>query len=307
MSSQANQPLPEGFQLENYRVLRVLASGGFSFVYLAHDENEAPVAIKEYLPRDFAHRTRKGRVEPTDSRHAEDYAWGLDRFKREARALARFKHPNIVRVARMLEANNTAYMVMEFEVGLTLSEYLRGHASRLTEAELLGVFIPILDGLEHLHAVDVIHRDIKPGNIYLRREGPMLLDFGAARQMAMISSSDEMAISWPSRMWLRFLASRSTAWPWESRPAPTCSAPFAPERSMIRTASSPRPRISSSERLATTTAKPSASATTIEGRRTYDTTDGTRAGLHLGAWQRRVRQPGLHGIASALELFYERR
>ncbi len=57
MSSQANQPLPEGFQLENHRILRVLVSGGFSFVYLAHDENEAPVVLKEYLPARFALRT----------------------------------------------------------------------------------------------------------------------------------------------------------------------------------------------------------------------------------------------------------
>jgi formylglycine-generating enzyme required for sulfatase activity/serine/threonine protein kinase len=177
-------PLPIGTELHEYRIERVLGHGGFGVTYLARDRHlNAQFAIKEYLPRDCAHRTKKGRVEPTDGAHADDYAWGLDRFKREARALARFKHPNIVRVARMLEANNTAYMVMEFEVGLTLSEYLRGHSSRLTEAELLGVFLPILDGLDHLHAVDLIHRDIKPGNIYLRKNGPMLLDFGSARQM----------------------------------------------------------------------------------------------------------------------------
>jgi len=184
MSQPTTSPLPVGFELHEYRIERVLGHGGFGVTYLARDRHlNAQFAVKEFLPRDIAMRTRKGEVKPSESKHADDYAWGLDRFKREARALARFKHPNIVRVARMLEANNTAYMVMEFEVGLTLSEYLRGHSSRLTESELLGVFMPILDGLGDLHAVDLIHRDIKPGNIYLRKNGPMLLDFGSARQV----------------------------------------------------------------------------------------------------------------------------
>jgi formylglycine-generating enzyme required for sulfatase activity/tRNA A-37 threonylcarbamoyl transferase component Bud32 len=194
MSQPTTSPLPIGFELHEYRIERVLGHGGFGVTYLARDRHlNAQVAIKEFLPRDIATRTRKGEVKPTESKHADDYAWGLDRFKREARALARFKHPNIVRVARMLEANSTAYMVMEFEVGLTLSEYLRGPSARLSEGDLLGVFLPILDGLADLHAVDLIHRDIKPGNIYLRKNGPMLLDFGSARQV--IGSGEDHALT----------------------------------------------------------------------------------------------------------------
>ncbi len=187
-------PLPIGFVLQEYRIERVLGHGGFGVTYLARDRYlNALVAIKEFLPRDFSQRMPDGRVQPRTPAHQEDYAWGLDRFMREARALARFKHPNIVRVARMIEANATAYMVMEYEHGLTLSEYLKRLAPRLTEAELLGVFVPLLDGLAALHRLDLIHRDIKPGNIYLRREGPLLLDFGAARQV--VGGADDATLT----------------------------------------------------------------------------------------------------------------
>jgi formylglycine-generating enzyme required for sulfatase activity/serine/threonine protein kinase len=187
-------PLPIGFVLQEYRIERVLGHGGFGVTYLARDRYlNALVAIKEFLPREFSQRLPDGRVQPRTPAHQEDYAWGLDRFMREARALARFKHPNIVRVARMIEANATAYMVMEYEHGLTLSEYLKRHSPRLTEAELLGVFVPLLDGLAALHRLDLIHRDIKPGNIYLRRDGPLLLDFGAARQV--VGGADEATLT----------------------------------------------------------------------------------------------------------------
>jgi formylglycine-generating enzyme required for sulfatase activity/serine/threonine protein kinase len=187
-------PLPIGFVLQEYRIERVLGHGGFGVTYLARDRYlNALVAIKEFLPREFSQRLPDGKVQPRTASHREDYAWGLDRFMREARALARFKHPNIVRVARMIEANATAYMVMEYEHGLTLSEFLKRHAPRLNEAELLGVFVPLLDGLAALHRLDLIHRDIKPGNIYLRREGPLLLDFGAARQV--VGAADDSTLT----------------------------------------------------------------------------------------------------------------
>ena len=88
MSSQANQPLPEGFQLENYRILRVLASGGFSFVYLAHDENETPVAIKEYLPATLALRTADGPAPVVPEENLATFRYGLKCFFEEGRALA---------------------------------------------------------------------------------------------------------------------------------------------------------------------------------------------------------------------------
>ena len=98
MSSQANQPLPEGFQLENYRILRLLASGGFSFVYLAHDENEVPVAVKEYLPASLALRTDANPLPVVPEQNLATFRYGLKCFFEEGRALAMMSHPNVVRV-----------------------------------------------------------------------------------------------------------------------------------------------------------------------------------------------------------------
>ena len=183
MSTHASA-LAVGHRLDEYLIARLLGHGGFGLTYLAQDTNlNAFVAIKEFLPQEFAVRGANSRVMPRSDSDNDSYRWGLDRFKEEARALARFKHPNIVRAARLLEANGTAYMVMDFEPGMTLSQYLKRHGPVLDEARLLGIFQPVLDGLEALHAQQLVHRDIKPGNIYVRaRGGPMLIDFGAVRQ-----------------------------------------------------------------------------------------------------------------------------
>ncbi len=112
---------------------------------------------------------------------SERYRWGLDRFIREARTLARFDHPNIVRVLSVFEHNNTAYMVMRFEEGENLAALLERRRT-LPEDELMRIVLPILDGLELVHNAGFIHRDIKPDNIHIRADGsPVLLDFGSAR------------------------------------------------------------------------------------------------------------------------------
>lgn len=173
-----------GHRLQEYIIGRLLGHGGFGLTYLAQDSNlNSLVAIKEFLPQEFAVRNADNSVVPKSEFDSESYSWGLERFKEEARALARFKHPNIVRVSRLLEANGTAYMVMDFEPGMTLSQYLKRHGPTLDEGKLLGLFLPVLDGLEALHRLQLVHRDIKPSNIYVRAYGgPMLIDFGAVRQ-----------------------------------------------------------------------------------------------------------------------------
>ncbi|MFI4920878.1 MAG: serine/threonine protein kinase, partial [Gammaproteobacteria bacterium] len=168
MSTHANA-LPVGYKLDEYLIGRLLGHGGFGLTYLAQDTNlNALVAIKEFLPQEFALRNANSEVIAKSEFDAESYRWGLDRFKEEARALARFKHPNIVRVSRLIESNGTAYMVMDFEPGMTLSQYLKRYGATLDEDLVLGMFLPVLDGLEALHRLLLVHRDIKPSNIYVR-------------------------------------------------------------------------------------------------------------------------------------------
>ena len=174
--------LPPQYKLHWYVIERVLGQGGFGITYLARDTNlDQAVAVKEYLPVEVATRRPDATVTSRTDEHDERYRWGLERFIREARTLARFDHPNVVRVLSVFELNNTAYMVMRFEEGETLAALLeRRHA--LGEADLMRVLLPILDGLELVHNAGFIHRDIKPDNIHIRSDGtPVLLDFGSAR------------------------------------------------------------------------------------------------------------------------------
>jgi len=175
--------LRPGHELHWYRIEEVLGQGGFGITYLAYDANlEQHVAIKEYLPMELAVREGDFSVYPASRAHDTRYRWGLDRFLAEARTLARFKHPAIVRVNSVFEANNTAYMVMEYQLGMSLQAVLDRRGT-LPENELVALVLPLLDGLQVIHAEGFIHRDIKPSNIYIRRDGhPVLLDFGSARQ-----------------------------------------------------------------------------------------------------------------------------
>ena len=174
--------LPALSRLHWYVVERVLGQGGFGITYLARDTNlDQPVAIKEYLPIDVATRMPDATIRPRTEELRDRYRWGLDRFIREARTLARFDHPNIVRVYSVFEFNNTAYMVMRFEEGENFAALLERRRT-LPEPELMRVLLPVLDGLELIHNAGFIHRDIKPDNIHIRADGsPVLLDFGSAR------------------------------------------------------------------------------------------------------------------------------
>ena len=183
MPSQANQPLPDGYQLQNYKVTRVLSCGGFSIVYLASDENEQPVAIKEYLPSSLALRRGGDALPSIADENIATFRYGMKCFFEEGRSLARLSHPNVVRVLNFFRANETVYMVMRYERGRTLQEHIQARRGTIREAFLRHVFTTLLNGLREVHTSKLLHLDIKPANIYIRNDGtPLLIDFGAARQ-----------------------------------------------------------------------------------------------------------------------------
>jgi len=198
--AQSNNALPVNSRLEEYVIQSVLGIGGFGITYLARDTRLGSlVALKEYFPHAYAQRDSTRTIRPNsggDTGDAENYRWGLQEFLKEARALAQFKHTNIVRVLRFLEANGTAYMAMEYEEGESLSGFLARHGGFLNEPLLLNVFLPVLNGLQAVHDAGLLHLDIKPDNIYLRRSGvPMLIDFGSTRQRTTANRSQKVALT----------------------------------------------------------------------------------------------------------------
>ena len=175
--------LPAGHTVFEYRIEKMLGGGGFGITYLARDINlEQPVAIKEYFPGELTARAADLSVRVRTPEAEQQFHWGLERFLDEARALASFRHPNIARVLRYFRENGTAYIVMEYESGDPLKRWLARQPA-LDQAGLLKVVYPLMEGLEAVHKLDFLHRDIKPDNIYIRADGtPVLLDFGAARR-----------------------------------------------------------------------------------------------------------------------------
>ena len=192
--------LPAGTRFGEFEILRVLGVGGFGIVYLARDHSlEREVALKEYMPASLAARGAGPQITVRSSSFAETYAIGLRSFINEARLLARFDHPSLVKVYRFWEDNATAYMVMPFLQGTTLRDTRRGMAHPPDEAWIRSVITPILSALELLHREGVYHRDIAPDNILLPRDGPpVLLDFGAARRVISDRTQSLTAILKPS-------------------------------------------------------------------------------------------------------------
>ena len=188
MASQNNAPLPDGLEIAGYRIVKKIASGGFSIVYLAYDEDGNAVAIKEYLPSSLVLR-QPGELTPAIS--AENlpvFRIGLKCFFEEGRALARISHPNVVSVVNFFRANDTVYMVMAYESGRSLQDHIirrrdKGERPLVSERFIRKMFNQVMNGLREVHANKLLHLDLKPANIYLRMDGtPILLDFGAARQ-----------------------------------------------------------------------------------------------------------------------------
>ncbi|HEY5800872.1 MAG TPA: serine/threonine-protein kinase [Burkholderiaceae bacterium] len=200
MAAQNNAPLPDGLEVAGYRIVKKIASGGFSIVYLAYDAEGNAVAIKEYLPSSLALRQPGELVPVISPPNLPVFRLGLKCFFEEGRALASIAHPNVVRVVNFFRAHETVYMVMAYESGRSLQDHIlrqqklrkadqarQGAAVRirplLPEQFIRNVFAQVINGLREVHATQLLHLDLKPANIYLRNDGtPILLDFGAARQ-----------------------------------------------------------------------------------------------------------------------------
>ena len=155
MNDQKNA-LPKNYLLDNYIIEEILGGGGFGIAYLGRHAriDNLQVVIKEYLPADFAFREADSEVVPKSIKDKDLYQWGLTRFLEEARTLAKFKHENIVRIQDYFEANGTAYFVMPYEAGMTLTEWLQKQDAPPDRDTLLRLFAPVFDGLRTIHARD---------------------------------------------------------------------------------------------------------------------------------------------------------
>ncbi|MBX9959549.1 MAG: serine/threonine protein kinase [Burkholderiaceae bacterium] len=176
--------LPPGTQLAEFEIQGLLGVGGFGLVYRAYDHSlHRTVAIKEYMPAALAARPRGLSLSIRSSTDQETYDSGLRSFMAEARLLAQFDHPSLVKVYRFWEANNTAYMVMPLYKGVTLKQARAQMSAPPPEDWLRTVLWSILQALQVLHERDTLHRDVSPDNIFLQDAGPpVLLDLGAARR-----------------------------------------------------------------------------------------------------------------------------
>jgi serine/threonine protein kinase len=192
--------LPPGTRLGEFELLSLLGVGGFGIVYLAFDHAlEREVAVKEYMPASLAGRTETMHVSLRSHSDAETFALGLKSFVNEAKLLARFDHPSLLKVHRFWEANGTAYMAMPVLRGRTLKDIRAEMGGPPDEAWLRRILMPLLGAIEKLHSEGVYHRDIAPDNIQIEPDGrPVLLDFGAARRVLSDKSQALTAILKPA-------------------------------------------------------------------------------------------------------------
>lgn len=175
-------PLPPGTFIGTHEVSRVLSTGGFSYVYYSEGRHGMPVAIKEYIPPKLSIRDEDLHVLPNSDESSSLFYHGMKCFYEEGRTLSKIRHENIVQIIDFIKDRNTVYMVMKYEQGKTLHEYIVSKGLLLKEFAIRKIFIEAMDGLDAVHKNGIFHLDIKPANIYLRRNGsPMLLDFGSVR------------------------------------------------------------------------------------------------------------------------------
>ncbi len=169
---------------DRYIIGKVLGFGGFGVTYLAWDGKlEQKVAIKEYLPSEFSTRVPgQTTVSVFSGDKSEQFRQGLDKFVDEAQKLAKYQNePGIVKVFDSFEDNSTAYIVMEYLNGMTLSQYVKANGV-VSPRDAVDMLMPVMQSLKVVHADGLLHRDIAPDNIFITQEGECkLIDFGASR------------------------------------------------------------------------------------------------------------------------------
>jgi len=176
-----NIALHKGYKLGEYSISKKLSTGGFSLVYLAYTKDGSPVAIKEFFPNHLHLRQSGQWINFINSREKQRFLTGLKAFKDETEIVMQLKHNNIIEIIDFFEANGTAYIVMPYEYGMTLSKYI---ATRkvINEQELFTISEGIFSAVQVFHDNNIIHLDLKPGNIWLRPDKEaLILDFGTAR------------------------------------------------------------------------------------------------------------------------------
>ncbi len=188
--------LQSGTIIDQYMIERELAHGGFSSVYLARQlKDQVQVAIKEYLPRKFAHRTWNNVVMPHSDETKTLFLRGRALFFEEAKVLATLKHHNIVNVISFFQQNETVYMVMTYDYGLTLDKIITNTNVQKDEELVISIFKQLLTGIELIHQHKMLHLDIKPANILVRPGfDPLLLDFGAIREYPYSKKSQQTKV-----------------------------------------------------------------------------------------------------------------
>ena len=175
--------LTPGMRLGPYEIESIIGQGGFGVTYKAFDVATSRVlAIKEYFPKADAVRDEDGGVSVSSREHEQQFRHGLDRFYQEARILARFDHPNIVKVYGTFPLLGTTYIAMEYIPDLDLEKWARQSACAPTQSEIEPFAAALLDALDIIHRNELLHRDLSPRNILLRPNGlPVIIDFGSAR------------------------------------------------------------------------------------------------------------------------------
>ena len=188
---QSTDHLPLKSKLDRYQIDKVLGGGGFSIVYLATDTiNNDTVVIKEYFPVKLAKRDENLNVVAKDESTEKYFKQGRKLFFQEASILAAIKHPNVVEILGFIQDHGTIYSAMSYQRGVSLQAYLKKMGKYREEKFILNIFIPILQGLDAVHKMGLLHLDVKPGNIYLRHGlPPVLLDFGAVHKLVLSSGS----------------------------------------------------------------------------------------------------------------------